>query len=303
MRRHIPSTKALRCFESAAKHESFTQAAEELYLTQSAVSRQIKKLEDMLGCPLFDRVKQRLYLTDAGKEYEQKVCHILEQLEAATTSIRKKIKGRLRIGIEDSLMTHWLIPKLNDLQQQFPDIETEFISNLHLLYDLHEGFDIGILMGDGTWPDLEAHFLMPEKLVAICTPELLDKFGPVTRMKDVLNYPFLHHTATSSGTVMWLNEAGLSEQEIQDVRGPRFGNFKLLVKAAKEGLGLTIAPEFLVAGSVRRNELVMPFAEPMICNDNYYVVIPNNLVHDHKIQAFSKWLLSWNSVPESIDQK
>lgn len=293
MRRHIPSTTALRCFESAAKHESFTQAAEELCLTQSAVSRQIKKLEDMLGCTLFERVKQRLYLTDAGKEYEQKISPILEQLEAATTSIRKKIKGRLRIGIEDSLMTHWMIPKLNDLQQQFPDMETEFISNLHMLYDLHEGFDIGILMGDGQWPDLKAQYLMPEYLVAICTPELLEKYGPVTDMRDVLNYPFLHHTATSSGTVMWLTEAGLTEQETQSLSGPRFGNFKLLVKAAKEGLGLTIAPKYLVQGSIRRNELVTPFPEPMTCSESYFIVTPKSMVHNHKVEAFSEWLLSW----------
>lgn len=297
MRRHIPSTTALRCFESAARHESFTQAAEELCLTQSAVSRQIKKLEDMLGCPLFERVKQRLHLTETGKEYEQKICSILEQLDTATTSIRQKIKGRLRIGIEDSLMTHWLITKLNDLQLQFPDIETEFISDLHLLYDLHEGFDIGILMGDGQWTDLQAHYLMPEKLVAICTPELLAMYGPVNCMKDILNYPFLHHTATSSGTIMWLTEAGLTEPEIQALSGPRFSNFKLLVKAAKEGLGLTIVPEFLVAGSLRRNELVMPFAEAMICKESYYVVIPNNLVNEHKVQTFSEWLLSWKSAP------
>jgi LysR family glycine cleavage system transcriptional activator len=116
MMRPLPSMVALSCFEAAAKHQSFTKAAEELCLTQSAVSRQVKKLEQLLGCVLFDRVKQRLYLSKAGKQYQREVSQSLTQLESATNTLRKKISGRLQIGIECAMTIHWLIPKLTDFQ-------------------------------------------------------------------------------------------------------------------------------------------------------------------------------------------
>lgn len=183
MLRRLPSIISLNCFEVAARTESFTKAAEELCLTQSAVSRQIKNLEEFVGCLLFERVKQRLYLTDIGKKYEQEVKVILQQLEVATSDLSKNISGRLVIGIEDSLTITWLIPKLSDFKNKFPGIEVETMTELHQLYVKREGFDVGIIYGDGNWPECNAEYLMDEHLVAVCSPELYKQYGPVNDLK------------------------------------------------------------------------------------------------------------------------
>lgn len=300
MHRNLPSTIALSCFESAAKHESFTKAAEELCLTQSAVSRQIKNLEDLLGCLLFERVKKRLHLTDAGKEYQQHVVEILKQLDVATTNLQKKIKGRIRVGIDDSLTTHWLIPKLNDFRNLYPEIETEFVNDLHMLYELTEGFDVGILIGEGYWTNHIAKPLMTEQLVAVCTSDLLEKYGEVKNSRDVLNYPFLHHTTNHSTTKAWLNAVGLSKEEISAIPGPRFEHFRLLVEAAKAGLGITIIPHYFVEKELAQGLLVLACNKPMANVENYYIVTPENRANDPKIKAFSDWLLSWTVLDDLI---
>ncbi|MFT5722787.1 MAG: LysR family glycine cleavage system transcriptional activator [Motiliproteus sp.] len=298
MQRRLPSMIALNCFEVSARHLSFTKAGDELCLSQSAVSRQIKKLEQFLGCILFERVKQRLYLTDSGKEYFDKVSDILEQLQVATRNMSKSVSGRLRVGVEDALTTRWLIPKLHDFQLHFPDIETEIITDLHQLYSLREGYDVGVLCGDGQWPELKSEYLMPEELVAICTPELLEKYGAVENIKDVLKYPLIHHTASTSGTKYWLCAAGLTETAIEGLHGLRFEHFRLLVDAAMQGLGLTVVPRYFVAAELAKGQLVLANKKALHCDDNYYVVTPKNRTDDPKVQVFANWLLGWRGLPE-----
>jgi LysR family glycine cleavage system transcriptional activator len=295
MQRRLPSIIALKCFEASARHLSFTKAANELYLSQSAVSRQIKKLEQLLGCMLFERIKQRLVLTDAGTEYADKISDILKQLHVATSDIRNNVSGRIRVGVEDALTTRWLIPKLIDFQKIFPDIETEILSDLQQLYIQREGYDVGILCGDGRWPDLDSQYLMPEELVAICTPELLKKYGPIQDIKNVLNYPLIHHTANPSGTKYWLETAGLTEAEIEALPGLRFEHFRLLVDAAEQGLGLTIVPRYFISVELNRGSLALASKKSLVCNDNYYVVTPKSRAPDPKVQALTTWLLEWGA--------
>jgi len=295
MQRKLPSVISLNCFEVAARTESFTKAAEELCLTQSAVSRQVKSLEKFVGFLLFERVKQRLYLTDAGRVYEQKIKGILDQLENAPQDIIKNISGRLIIGVEDSLTITWLIPKLNDFKHKFPDIEVEIMTELDKLYVKREGFDVGIIYGDAQWPECKAQYLMDEHLVAVCTPELYEKYGEVDKLKDVLNYPFLQHTAHVSCTVEWLTAAGLTQQEINKIPGPRLERLRYIVEAAEHGLGIAIVPYYQVANLLSENKLVLARKKHFKCNDAYYVVSKKSKADDLKIKEFSKWLLKWNS--------
>lgn len=295
MQRRLPSIIALNCFEVAARTESFTKAAEELCLTQSAVSRQIKSLETFVGCLLFERVKQRLYLTDVGRLYVHQVKEILQQLESATEDISKNISGRLIIGIEDSLAITWLIPKLNDFKNKFPSINVEIMTELYQLYEKQENFDVGIIYGDGSWPECQAEYLMDEHLVAVCTPELYEKYGPVNELKDVLNYPFLHHSAYVSSTVEWLTATGLAQEEIKEIPGLHFERFILLVGAVEHGLGIGILPYYQVSKQLSENKLVLAREEPFKCKDAYYVVSRKTKEHDLKVKEFSNWLLKWNA--------
>ncbi|RKF14562.1 LysR family transcriptional regulator [Alginatibacterium sediminis] len=284
---------SLCCFESAAKHLSFTRASEELFMTQSAVSRQIKKLEQSLGCELFERVKQRLKLTQAGSDYAAQVSQILEQLELQTAKLRKKISGRLVVGVEDALTTRWLIPKLHDFQRLYPEIETEIITDVHQLYTQRDGYDIGILCGDGKWPEMQSQFLMPENLVAICSPSLFERYGPVVSPIDVLNYPFIHQTARPSTTRYWLHEAGLSPEQIDALPGLRLEHFRLVVDAAMQGLGLSVVPRYFIEDELNRGVLVMACSQALSCSDNYYVVHHESRQLDPQINVFAQWLLSW----------
>ncbi|MEI6893221.1 MAG: LysR substrate-binding domain-containing protein [Colwellia sp.] len=295
MQRRLPSIISLNCFEVAARTESFTKAAEELCLTQSAVSRQIKSLEDFVGCLLFGRVKQRLYLTDAGETYKHQIKEILQQLESATKDISKNISGRLIIGAEDALTIIWLIPKLNDFKNKFPNIEVEIMTDLHQLYVKREGFDVGIIYGDGNWPECQAEYLMDENLVAVCSPELYQQYGPVNELKEVLNYPFIQHIAYQSSTVEWLTAAGLTAEEIEKIPGPRFERFRLLVEAAEYGLGIAIIPYYQVAKKLSEKTLVLAREEPLKCKGAYYVVSHVTKTNDLKIKEFSNWLLKWNT--------
>ncbi|KFX69077.1 LysR family transcriptional regulator [Pseudomonas taeanensis MS-3] len=301
MRRQLPSMISLSCFAAFARHMSVTKAAEELNLTQSAVSRQIKNLEDMLGCALVERVKQRLLLTDTGREYVQEISLLLDQMEAATHRVRSSHTGHLRVGAEPSFTTRWLLPKLREYVRLHPDIDLEIMNDLRRLYDSHEGYDVGILYGDGNWPEFESRFLMHSEMLAVCTPELLERHGPIVKRRDILRYPLLHHAAHSSlmrsSTQLWLDKAGLSPKEIEALPGQRLEHFQFVLDAALHGLGVTVLPHFFVAKDVAEGRLVVACQEPLICG-GYYVVMPRHS-RDPKINRFADWLLQWRDGQEN----
>lgn len=286
---------SLCCFAAFARHMSVTRAAEELNLTQSAVSRQIKNLEEMLGCTLVEKVRQRLLLTDEGREYVQEVSLLLDQLEAATLRVRSSHSGRLRVGAEPSFTTRWLLPRLKEYARLNPEVELAIMNDLRRLYDQHEGYDVGILYGDGDWPAFDARFLMAGEMVAVCTPDLLERFGPIVERRDILRYPLLHHSSltslTKSSTQLWLQAAGLSSREIEALPGQRLEHFQFVLDAALHGLGVTVLPAFFVAREVADGRLVIASQEPLV-SGSYYVVVPREN-RDPKLQRFADWLLQW----------
>jgi DNA-binding transcriptional LysR family regulator len=299
MRRQLPTMISLSCFAAFARNMSVTRAAEELNLTQSAVSRQIKNLEEMLGCPLVEKVRQRLLLTDQGREYVQEVSLLLDQLEAATHRVRSSHSGHLRVGAEPSFTTRWLLPRLREYARLHPEVELEIMNDLRRLYDRHEGYDVGILYGDGDWPEFDARYLMAGDMVAVCVPELLERFGPIVQHRDILRYPLIHHTSltelTKSSTQLWLSRAGLSAKEIDALPGQRLEHFQFVLDAALHGLGVTVLPRFFVEREVEDGSLVIASREPLVCG-SYYVVVPRHC-RDAKINRFADWLLQWAEAP------
>ncbi len=294
MRRQLPSMISLSCFETVARLLSVTQAAEELHLTQSAVSRQVKKLEEELGCDLFVRERQRLQLTESGRKYAQEVAPLLNQLEAATRQINGNIAGQLRIGAEPSFTTRWLLPRLGEFKQQHPELEVEIMNDLHRLYGHLEGFDVAIMYGDGNWPDMESHYLMQGELVAVCTPELHQHYGAIKDPKDLLNYPILHHIIYSaspqlSSTYLWLKQAGLSDDEITALPGQRFEHFQFVLDAALHGLGVTVLPEYFVQPELDSGQLVTASENKMCCGA-YYVTVRQQQTRNPTVRLFMDWL-------------
>ncbi|MFZ6049672.1 LysR substrate-binding domain-containing protein [Pseudomonas sp. CR3202] len=294
MRRHLPSMISLTCFTAFARHMSVTRAAEELSLTQGAVSRQIKNLEEMLGRPLVEKVRQRLLLTEDGQRYVEEISPLLDQLEAATQRVSARRSGRLRVGAEPSLTTRWLLPKLKAYGQLHPEIELQVMNDLNRLYGQLEGFDLAILFGDGHWPGFEARLLMGGEMVAVCTPELLQRHGPLAERRDILRYPLLHHSALTalgkSSTQLWLLDSGLSPKEIDALPGQRLEHFQFVLDAALHGLGITVLPRYFVAPEVEAGRLVVASTEPLVCGD-YYLVMPEGC-RDAKVRAFAQWLLT-----------
>lgn len=300
VRRQLPSMIALCCFAAFARHMSVTRAADELHLTQSAVSRQIKKLEEFLGCELVERVRQRLLLTDYGREYAQEVSLLLDQLNAATLRVRNSHTGHLRVGVEPSFTTRWLLPKLKDYQQRYPQVELEIMNDLQRLYMRHDSYDIGILFGDGQWPDLDACFLLHGEMIAVCTPELRERYGPIEEWKDLLRYPILHHIAHTptmmSSTELWLGKAGLSAKEVEALPGQRLEHFQFVLDAALHGLGVTVLPRFIVEKELKAGNLVVAAERPLV-SGGYYIVIPRQHRRDPRVELFKDWLLQWADEP------
>lgn len=292
MRRHLPSLTALQCFDASARHLSFTKAATELCLTQSAVSRQIKKLEVFLGCALFRRVKQRVLLTEAGESYAWEIGNLLDQAENATQKITLKQMSSIKMAAEPAIAARWLIPRLAEFKKLYPEIVIELTTDIDKVYSETRDFEVAILYGDGQWKGLETQFLMSDELVAVASAKLLKDKGPVSSCADIINLPLLHHSAKLSSSKEWLLQSGYSEADIQKMPGQRFEHFQLLLQAAVQGLGVAILPSYFIDEEIETARLVRACEQTLCCKNSYYVVGPKSK-HEHmRIDYFFDWLIT-----------
>ena len=293
MRRRIPSLTALQCFDASARHLSFTKAADELALTQSAISRQIKKLEAFLACALFERVKQRLQLTDVGLAYAKDIRAVLDQAETATLRITLGLSTPLRVGAEPAIAGRWLIPKLGAFHHTHPDIEIDLVTDMGLLYGdgNTRGYDIAILYGEGHWQGLNSQLLMEDELVAVASPKLMVDRKLVFEYEGILDWPLLHHSGVMSSSEVWLRQAGLSTAEIKCLPGQRLENFQLLLQAAMQGMGVAILPKYFVSEELLEGRLLQVCEQIMICPQSYYVAVPQEMGEQSAVRRVADWLL------------
>lgn len=295
MSRGLPTTIALCCFEATARHMSVTQAAEELSLTQSAVSRQIRKLEASLGCQLFRRVKQRLVLTESGRCYAQDIAPLLERLAIVTREVRRDYAKPLQVGAEPSFTTRWLLPRMEAFADSYPGFDIEYFGDLDQLYVTQEGFDIGILYGQGRWSGFVTQLLLPCELVAVCTPSLREHHGVITHPRQLQDYPLLCHVPKASpvhlsSTYLWFHAAGLSDEEVAALPGQRFEHFQFVLDAALHGMGAAVLPRYFVAHELAQGRLAEVSQTPLICGA-YYLAIRHTCIGDSRVQAFVDWLM------------
>ncbi|QCN96622.1 transcriptional regulator GcvA (plasmid) [Azospirillum argentinense] len=288
MARRLPPLNALRAFESAARHLSFTKAAEELHVTQAAVSHQIKGLEEWLGMPLFRRMNRALILTETGQSYLPPVRDALDTLSHATERLfRMDGSGALTISTMPSFAAKWLVMRLGRFQARHPELEVRLHTTPQLVDFTQQDVDIGIRFGAGNWPGLRCERLMTEDIYPVCSPSLLDGPRPLCCPEDLRHHTLLHDDYFITwGT--WGEAAGVGG--LDHARGPRFDDSALLLQVAAEGGGVALARGVLVADDVAAGRLVRLFDIHLPGNYAYYVAAPPHYFSRPKVKAFRDWL-------------
>lgn len=287
MRRKIPSTAALAAFEAAARHQSFTLAADELAVTQSAVCRQIAALEEFVGLKLFRRSRRGVLLTAAGAQYSRSVRARLDEVERDTLELMAKggAGGALELGVVPTFATRWLVPRLAAFQQAHPGITLHLSARTRpFLFD-ESGLDAAIHAGDGGWPGTQARLLMRERLVAVGAASLAQR-----RLKaaDVAKLPLLQSSTRPYAWRQWFASLGLSVE--RDLAGPRMELFSMLTEAAAQGLGAALVPSFLVEDELADGRLVVLLRHEFFSDLAYYLIVPEHKVDDPVLALFRDWI-------------
>lgn len=289
MRRFCPSISDLHAFEVAARQGSFTRAAQELCVTQGAVSKQIKNLETFLGVTLFSRTRAGLMLTQAGHAYLNDVRAALNKIESASLAImsHRGHGGTLNITCMPTLGAKWLIPRLPDLRKQFPELQLVFLP-YRMGYDFESPeVDAAIRFGTGSWPGSHAEYITGREVVPVCAPGLFAE--PVRSAADLLSKPLLHHTSAQHHWPEWFRDAECETPRSAD--GARYDQYSLLSQAAIAGLGVALIPRCVIEDELNEGKLVIPLNLPITAQDGYYLCYPEHKRNLPALQVFRKWLL------------
>ena len=306
MRRVLPSTQALACFEAAARHESYTKAAQELALTQSAVSRQIIALEDFVGVPLFQRTRHGVLLTEAGRQYAQQVSRWLQGLERDTRDLmaHQGEGGTINLAAVPTFATRWLLPRLPLLQREHPDIRVHIdVQTRPFLFD-DTSFDAALFAGTpeqvAHWPGVQAQWLMDEDTIPVCSPQLLATaqqrdlgraWQPVSP-EVIATLPLLQQSTRPTGWQQWFAAMGVDAPRALD--GARLELFSMLAVAASQGLGVALIPPMLIEQELARGDLVVACDQPLRGDRAYYLITPalaEGAQPAPALRVFRNWLL------------
>lgn len=305
MRRTIPSLQSLLCFESAAKHQSYTDASQALFITQSAVSRQIQQLEELLGLTLFNRTRHGVELTPAGHQYYQNIKPHLIGLEQSTLDIiaHKGLGGTLKLGVVPTFATRWLLPKLHRFNEIHPEITIHLETSTKPFLFNENIFDAAIYAGTQQqidhWPGTQTHFLMSEDVIPICSPKLLLKHFPDAKKisehcydlndDQIIQLPLLQQTTRLSIWQEWCQMHHIDHPKPYD--GQRHELFSMLAVAASHGMGMALIPQMLINKELENTELVIASNKKLIGVRSYYL-IHSTQENSILIQKFVDWIES-----------
>ena len=290
MRRKLPSTTALTCFEAAARTENFTLAAQSVNLSASAFSRQIKELEKHVGQALFIRQRQRVKLTSTGSMLLAELTPILETLEVTLlgASNRNNPYGAINIGTYPTVGSRWLMPKLSQLSKQQPQLSFNtitYLSNDQIDPNL---VDIALVQGDPPWSGYRADAFMPESLVVVAAPEVLSH--TLTQATDLLELRILQHVTRPDSWKIWFDSLG--EELPLAPLGPLFSQFEMLINAVVEGLGIAMVPKVLVNNELADGRLILAHEHQATTSSAYYLLTPEVKVGTARIEMLREWLLA-----------
>lgn len=290
MRRYLPSLSALHAFEAAARYMNFTRAAEDLGLTQSGISRQIKNLEDFLGVTLFHRVGPRLVLTELGADYYREVAQTLDKLqEISIDAVRgRNLDSSVMIGTHSAFGSRWLPSRLGAFITANPDIPLEIAqSGPDVDFDTTR-LDVAILRGAGTWHNARSIELFAEEVAIVASPKLIEP-GAQLYPRDFSQFPLIQNASRPSMWLHWLRLSGLDHYGT--IQGTRFAHSEMTINAALQGIGVALVPVCYIEQELARNELHMPFGDPIRSGDSYYVIYPERKAHQQSIVAMRDWLI------------
>jgi len=295
MRRRLPSTQALACFESAARHQSYTRAAQELALTQGAVSRQIATLERYLGIALFRRTRHGVVLTPEGADYARQASRLLDTLERATldASARQGGGGALLVAVVPTFATRWLLPRLPDLARRHPDIVVHLETRTRPFLFADTDFDAALYAGTpeqiAQWPGTHATPLLREDVVPVCSPDL-PGYRPGLTPQDMADLPLLQQSTRPDGWRQWFEAMEVNAPEA--MRGPRYELFSMTVAAAAHGGGVALAPLLLVQPELQRGELVIACDRPLRGLRHYCLGASVQAQERPVLRRFWEWLVA-----------
>ncbi len=295
MRRKIPPLQTLVCFDAAARHESYTRAAQELALTQSAVSRQIATLEAFLGIALFRRTRHGVALTASGTAYARQITKRLEAMERDTLDAmaNQGEGGSLSLAAVPTFATRWLIPRLPAFAALQPDVVVHIETRTRPFLFADAEFDAALYAGTpaqvANWAGTRAVLLLREDVVPVCSPSLLPN-GKAVPAAAIADLPLLQQSTRPDGWRQWFDAQQVDAPNARG--GARYELFSMLAEAAAQGLGVALMPTMLVEGELGRGDLVVACARPLSGERNYYLVTPERADDRPLLTVFSDWLLA-----------
>src|SRR6202045_321910 len=289
MRRRLPPLNALPNFEAAARHLSFSRAADELRVTHGAVSRAIRNLEDHLGVELMIRATRSVRLTPIGASFAAEIRGALAHLAAATSAATGQTSGIVTVSTIDSFAARLLMPRLFRFRRAHGDIDVRVATSERLADFVSDGIDIAIRCGGGRYPGLSAELLMKEDHFPVCSPKLLKGRYPLRTPADLARHTLLHDVFTVDWAI-WLHSAGIDN--VDPHRGPTFLSSDPAIQAAGLGEGVVLGRSALVADELAAGRLVRPFELSLPSDFAYYVVYPQRVPQRPSVKAFRDWLMA-----------
>ncbi len=293
MNRRAPPLNALRAFEAAARHLSFTRAAAELHVTQAAVSHQVKALESYLGVKLFRRLNRAILLTAAGKNYLPAVQTAFDTITLATRRVQEQeTGGPLRVSVLPSFASKWLLPRLAGFRERYPRIDVLISARSDLVDFGRDDMDVALRYGGGHYPGLVVDYLMGDEVFPVCSPSLLEAGPRLAKPADLAHHTLLHSESSPDSLRFeewswWLEAAGVAEiAEIDAGRGPGFNDSALMIQAAVQGQGVALGRRTLCADDLAAGRLVKLFGLTLQTRESYYLVAPIATAEQPKVAAF-----------------
>jgi DNA-binding transcriptional LysR family regulator len=299
-RRLTPSMSLLIAFDATARNLSFTRAAAELALTQSAVSRQVQALEQLLGIPLFRRVNRKLFPTAIGLAYHREIGSALQRVRSASLQAITSATGRgtLDLAALPTFASKWLVPRLSDFYAKHSGI----LINLHARigqFDLNtEGMDAAISVCDGAWPGTTAYRLLDETLLPIISPALA-AVTPIAEPADISRHQVLRVAARPDSWARWFEAQGL-DCEAMNI-GPQFELTSHLIEAVSSGIGVGLVPSFLARAELRSGAVQLAIDRPLRTGLGYHLILPSHSAPLPQLAIFKDWILSMAMAGESTD--
>ncbi len=295
--RRLPPLNTLRTFEASARKASFAGAAEELYVTASAVSHQIKTLEEYLGVSLFSRNKRKVELTAAGEQYLTSIQHALDEIEVATHRLTTNPDTNVvQISVAPNFLTRWLMPRMGRFQDQYPDIELQINASMGLIDFNRSNTDMAVYFGNGEWDDIETHFLCSVRLVPVCSPKVMKGRFPLEKPDDLRHHTLIYVSKRQWEWQDWLQQAGVTG--LKPKGSMQISSSQLATAAAQEGLGIALADSTLTSREINAGQLIVPFDIQLETNKAFYLVYRKSRPLTAGMKAFREWMMAEMQTPE-----